>query len=110
VQVPFSVSLPAQAAALASLQVEDELLARVAAIRAEREPLRTALRDLGYDVPPAQGNFVWLPVGSDTLRVAAVFDQAGVLVRPFDGDGIRITVTTADDRERVLAAAKQALG
>jgi histidinol-phosphate aminotransferase len=110
VQVPFSVSLPAQAAALASLQVEDELLARVAAIRAEREPLRTALRDLGYDVPPAQGNFVWLPVGSDTLRVADVFDQAGVLVRPFDGDGIRITVTTADDRERVLAAAKQALG
>ncbi|MDT7547383.1 MAG: histidinol-phosphate aminotransferase [Actinomycetota bacterium] len=110
VQVPFSVSLPAQAAALASLQIEDELLARVATIRAEREPLRTALRDLGYDVPPAQGNFVWLPVGPDTLRVADVFDQAGVLVRPFDGDGIRITVTTADDRERVVAAAKQALG
>jgi histidinol-phosphate aminotransferase len=110
VQVPFSVSLPAQAAALASLEVEDELLARVAAIRAEREPLRQALRDLGYDVPPAQGNFVWLPLGADTTRVADVFDRAGVLVRPFGGDGIRITVTTAADSARVIEAAKTALG
>jgi histidinol-phosphate aminotransferase len=110
VQVPFSVSLPAQAAALASLEVEDELLARVAAIRAEREPLRQALRDLGYDVPPAQGNFVWLPVGAETTRVADVFDRAGVLVRPFVGDGIRITVTTAVDSARVIEAAKTALG
>jgi histidinol-phosphate aminotransferase len=109
VQVPFSVSIPAQAAALASLEVADELLARVAAVVAEREPWRRALRDLGYDVPPAQGNFVWLPTGADTLRVAGVFDAAGVLVRPFDGDGIRITVTDAADRERVLAAAKAAL-
>jgi histidinol-phosphate aminotransferase len=110
VQVPFSVSLPAQAAALASLEVEDELRARVTAIVAEREPLRQALRELGYDVPPAQGNFVWLPLGADTLRVADVFDRAGVLVRPFDGDGIRITVTTAADSARVIEAAKTALG
>jgi len=109
VQVPFAVSIPAQAAALASLEVEEELQARVAAVVAEREPWRQALRDLGYDVPPAQGNFVWLPTGADTMRVAGVFDDAGVLVRPFDGDGIRITVTDAADRERVLAAAKAAL-
>jgi histidinol-phosphate aminotransferase len=82
VQVPFSVSLPAQAAALASLDAEAELRARVEAVMAEREPLRTALRDLGYDVPPAQGNFVWLPTGADTMRVAQVFDDNGVLVRP----------------------------
>jgi histidinol-phosphate aminotransferase len=110
VQVPFSVSLPAQAAALASLEAEDELQQRVAAIVAQREPLREALRELGYDVPPSQGNFVWLPTGADTMRVAQVFDDEGVLVRPFDGDGIRITVTTADDSARVIAAAKAALG
>jgi histidinol-phosphate aminotransferase len=110
VQVPFSVSIPAQAAALASLEVEDELRARVAAVVAEREPLRQALREIGYDVPPAQGNFVWLPLGADTMRVADVFDRAGVLVRPFDGDGIRITVTTAADSGRVIDAARTARG
>ena len=110
VQVPFSVSLPAQAAALASLDAEAELRERVEAVMAEREPLRQALRELGYDVPPSQGNFVWLPTGADTMRVAQVFDDNGVLVRPFDGDGIRITVTTAADSRRVIAAAKAALG
>jgi len=110
VQVPFQVSIAAQAAALASLDAEAELLDRVAAVVQQREPLRKALLDLGYDVPPAQGNFVWLPTGTDTARVAQVFDEAGVLVRPFDGDGIRVTVTTAADSERVLGAAKTALG
>ena len=108
VAVPFQVSIPAQAAALASLAAEPELLARVAQVVRERAPLRDALIGLGYDVPPAQGNFVWLPTGADTLRVAQVFDDAGILVRPFDGDGIRVTVTTAADSARVLDAAKQA--
>jgi histidinol-phosphate aminotransferase len=110
VAVPFQVSVPAQAAALASLAAEPELLERVQAVVREREPLRTRLREIGYDVPPSQGNFVWLPTGSDTMRVANVFDEAGVLVRPFDGDGIRITVTTAADSERVVAAARTARG
>jgi histidinol-phosphate aminotransferase len=108
VQVPFSVSLPAQVAALASLDAEQELMARVTEVVKEREPVRKALRELGYDVPPAQGNFVWLPTGADTMRVARVFDEAGVLVRPFDGDGVRITVTTAADSARVVEAARAA--
>ena len=108
VQVPFSVSLPAQAAALASLDAEAELHERVLAVVREREPLRQGLLELGYDVPPAQGNFVWLPTGADAMRVAEVFDHAGVLTRPFDGEGIRVTVTTASDSVRVLDAAADA--
>ena len=105
VHVPFAVSLPAQAAALASLEAHDELLARVDEVVAEREPLRQALREAGYDVPVSQGNFVWLPVGADSDRLAAAFEQAGVLVRCFSGEGLRVTVTTAADRERVVAVA-----
>lgn len=108
VQVPFSVSIPAQAAALASLDAEEELLARVAGIAAEREPLRKALLDLDFVVPPSQGNFVWLACGEDTLRVSQVFDDAGVLVRPFADDGLRISVTTAADSARVIEAARTA--
>src|SRR4051794_29799674 len=109
VAVPFQVSIPAQAAALASLDATDEMRTRVAAVVREREPLREALLDLGYDIPPSQGNFVWLPTGADTMRVSQVFDDAGVLVRPFDGDGIRVTVTTAADAARVGEAARNGL-
>ncbi|MCU1693862.1 MAG: pat [Frankiales bacterium] len=104
VQVPFAVSMPAQVAALASLDAADELAARVALVVAEREPLRQALLERGFDVPPAQGNFVWLAAGADSDRLAATFEEAGVLVRCFSGEGVRVTVATAQDSARVLAA------
>jgi histidinol-phosphate aminotransferase len=108
VHLPFAVSVPAQAAALASLEVEDELMAQVAQIVAAREPLRQGLLEIGWEVPPSQGNFVWLPTGADTDRVSQVFEDNGVLVRAFSGEGIRITVGTARDNDRVLAGARAA--
>ena len=58
--------------------------------------MAVGLRDLGFDVPDAQGNFVWLPGGPLTRAYAAAFVGAGVAVRPFasggDWDGVRITV------------------
>ena len=109
VHLPFAVSVAAQAAALASLAVEPQLLAQVAQVVAEREPLRQALLELGHDVPEAQGNFVWLPTGEASERLSAVFEEHGVLVRCFAGEGLRITVTTAEDSALVLAAARSGL-
>ena len=108
VHLPFAVSVPAQAAALASLEAEDELMAQVAQVVTLREPLRQALLDIGWDVPPSQGNFVWLPTGADTDRVSQVFEDHAVLVRAFSGEGIRVTVGTPTDNERVVAAARAA--
>jgi histidinol-phosphate aminotransferase len=108
VHLPFAVSIAAQAAAIASLEVEDELMAQVAEVVALREPLRQELLGIGWEVPPTQGNFVWLPTGEDTDRVSAVFEEHGVLVRAFTGEGIRITVGTARDNDRVVAAARAA--
>lgn len=108
VHLPFTVSVPAQAAALASLEVEDQLLAQVAEVVALREPLRSLLRAIGWDVPPTQGNFVWLPTGADSDRVSQVFEEHGVLVRCFSGEGIRVTVASARDDERVVTAARAA--
>ncbi len=41
-------------------------------------------------MPEAQGNFVWLPLGDDAMAFAAACDP--VSVRPFAGDGVRISV------------------
>jgi histidinol-phosphate aminotransferase len=108
VHLPFAVSVPAQAAALASLEVEDQLLAQVAEVVALREPLRQELRALDWDVPPAQGNFVWLPAGAASDRVSQVFEEHGILVRCFSGEGVRITVATPRDNARVIEAARAA--
>ena len=53
--LPFGVSAVAQAAAVASLEREADLLERVDALGHERERVVTALREQGWSVPDAQG-------------------------------------------------------
>lgn len=89
---PFGVSHLAQVAALASLRVTGELLERVDAIVDERVRMLAALRAQGWEVPDSQANFVWLPLGDHATAFAAAATRAGVLVRPFAGDGVRISV------------------
>ena len=103
--IPLSVTAHAEEAALASLDQEDELLQRVHVIAERRDRLATALRASGWRIPEAQGNFVWLPAGRETLDLAAAFDAAGLIVRPFAGDGLRISVGEEDSVEKVLRIA-----
>ncbi|CAM2957619.1 histidinol-phosphate transaminase [Actinomyces slackii] len=107
VATPFGVSLPAQAAALAALEPEvlEETARRSAAVAAERDRVVAALRDQGWAVPESQGNFYWLGVGSRAAALAEHFRDAGILVRPFAGEGVRITVGTPEENDRALAAA-----
>jgi histidinol-phosphate aminotransferase len=108
VQVPFAVTTVAQQAALASLepQAEKQLLARVDELVLERSRVRGELLTMGYDVPPSEANFVWLPQGEDTVAWAAGCEQRKVIVRPFVGHGARVTVSTADENDRFLDAAR----
>lgn len=103
--IPLSVTAAAEAAALASLDAEDELLARVREIADRRDRLADGLREAGWEVPQAQGNFVWLPTGAESLTLAAAFDAAGLIVRPFDGAGIRISVGEHESVAKVLEIA-----
>ena len=90
--VPFGVNGLAQAAAIASLKAEQELLERVEILVAERTRVSGALTAQGWTVPASEANFVWLRLGEHTDAFAAACEQAGVVVRPFSGDGARVTV------------------
>jgi histidinol-phosphate aminotransferase len=107
--LPFGVSVPAQAAVVASLAAEDALLERVALLVADREAMVAELKSLGFDVPEAQGNFVWLPAGPATLEYAEAFAAGGVMVRPYAAgdvsDGVRITVGEPEANRLVLEIA-----
>jgi histidinol-phosphate aminotransferase len=90
--LPFGVSSVAQAAALACLDEEATLLDRVDEIVAERERVLAALREQGWQIPDAQGNFVWFGIGEQAADFAALAEEAGVMVRPFAGDGVRVSI------------------
>ncbi|MDE3723938.1 MULTISPECIES: histidinol-phosphate transaminase [Nocardiopsis] len=103
--VPFAVNHLAQAAGIASLSAEDELLERVAATVAERTRVRDALIAAGWTVPPTEANFVWVRLDEDTLDFAAECAKVGVSVRPFDGEGARVSLGTPEENDVFLSVA-----
>ncbi|GAB4582399.1 histidinol-phosphate transaminase [Nocardia sp. IFM 10818] len=105
VHIPFSVNKVAQAAAIASLEARHELLERTDAVIAERDRMRTALLEAGYTVPPSQTNFIWLPLGDRSLEYGEASAEAGVLVRPYGTDGVRITAGDPHENDQFLAFA-----
>jgi histidinol-phosphate aminotransferase len=99
----FSVNALAQAAAIASLEAESELLDRVGEVVKERGRVRDELLAQGWTVPPTEANFVWLPLGEDTVDFATGCEAAGIAVRPFAADGARISIGDHAANEAMLA-------
>ena len=110
VSLPFGVSSVAQAAAVASLAVEDALLERVGALVGERERVVAGLREVGWDVPEPQGNFVWFGLGERTAEFAAAGDELGIVVRPFAGEGVRVSIGEPEANDRVVELADRFSG
>lgn len=107
VAIPFGVTNLAQTAAVASLAAEDELQLRVDALIAERERVVAAFAAAGMELPESKGNFVWLPLGENTVHVAELLERRGLLVRPFPGEGLRATVAERDANDRLISAAAE---
>jgi histidinol-phosphate aminotransferase len=105
--LPFGVSHVAQQAAVASLKQEPALLERVEALVKERSRVWQALREQGWDVPTSEANFVWLELGADTLDFAADCQAAGIMVRPFAGDGVRVTIGETEANDVFLKVAAE---
>ncbi|WP_327268998.1 histidinol-phosphate transaminase [Streptomyces sp. NBC_01218] len=104
--VPFGVSQVAQDAAVASLRAEDELLGRVGSLVAERNRVHRGLVEQGWTVPESQANFVWLRLGERAGDFAAFCERAGVVVRPFAGEGVRVTIGEDEANDVFLKAAE----
>lgn len=104
--IPFSVNALGQAAALASLDAADELLARCSHIAAERDRVRDALLTHGYEVPESHANFVWLPLRERTDDFAQHTLSSKVVVRPFTGEGARVTISTPEENDAFLETAR----
>jgi histidinol-phosphate aminotransferase len=102
--IPLSVTEPAQRAALAALEHEDELLDRVQTLIDRRDDLARRLAEQGWTLPAAQGNFVWLPTGEHTAQAGEVLEAHGIIARVFPPDGIRVSVGEAESVEKLLRA------
>jgi histidinol-phosphate aminotransferase len=106
VYVPFTVTAISQAAAIASLDAADELLARTDAVVAERARVSAALGAAGFTLPASQANFVWLPLGPRTPDFVTQAANARLVVRPYGTDGVRVSVGAPEENDALLRFAR----
>ena len=104
--LPFGVSSIAEDAALAALECEDELFERVRHLSHERDRVWQALADQGWDIHPSHANFVWLRLGERTQEFAQACDAAGITIRAFPDEGVRISVAEQEANNRVINLGK----
>jgi histidinol-phosphate aminotransferase len=102
--LPFAVNALAQAAALAAIEHGDVIRESVRKILLERDRVESALAAAGWSFPDHQGNFVWLRLGEQTTDIATELERRGVVVRPFDAEGIRVSIGSPTENDRFLAA------
>ncbi|WP_200939326.1 histidinol-phosphate transaminase [Arthrobacter sp. Leaf337] len=99
---PFSVSQIAERAAVTSLQNFSQVVERVQSLVDERDRVTAGLRELGWFVPDAQGNFVWLNLGENSAEFAALAGENALSVRAFGNEGVRVSIGEEEANSRFL--------
>jgi histidinol-phosphate aminotransferase len=112
-QTTFSVSLPAQAAALAALEDVEHLKHAVERNALGAEYLARALAGFGHPVRPTWANFLYCELGRDASAFARLLRTEGILVRALGSWGaptaIRVTIGTQEQNEKFVGAFKKAM-
>lgn len=108
VRLPYHLSALTQAAALAALAHAEETLATVARVRAERDRLVAALRELGLTVADSDANFLLVGRFASSASVWQALLARGVLVRDVGLPGwLRVTVGVPREVDAFLAALRE---
>ena len=110
VRLPYHLSAVTQAVAQVALRHADELLARVADLRAERDSTVSRLRRRGLQVADSDANFVLFGTFEDRHAVWQGLLDRGVLIRETGPDGwLRVSVGTAAEMAAFEAALTEVL-
>lgn len=102
------------AAAAAALEDQGYFRTIRAKIVATRGRMNQALQQLGFDVSPSQANFVWCRRSDRPLKpIYEELKRRHILIRYIDydgyGDGLRITVGTDEEIDRLLEELRRIL-
>lgn len=102
VATPFGLSGAAEACALAALAAEEIMRQQVAKICQERERVVGKLRENGWSIPQAGGNFIWF-AGQVGAEIQSVALSQGIQTRGFP-EGVRVTIGNRTENDQFLAA------
>lgn len=105
--MPYNVSAPAVAAALAAIDDDAQLAAERRRNTEARDFTTRFFRDAGMRVIESQTNFVWVDLGRPAQEFREACEKRGVLVGrafpPFEKTHCRISIGTMEEMQRALA-------
>jgi histidinol-phosphate aminotransferase len=112
VSSPYSVNAVALLALPAALADSEFIANYVAQVKAGRAKLENELQRMGINWWPSEANFVLMRIGERHREFVAGMRQRGILVRDRSSDPgcdgcVRITIGTAAQTERLLAAFRE---
>ena len=109
----FSVSVLAQAAAMAAIEDEAHIRKTLENNVAQAEVLARAISDLGYRVEPTWANFLYCEVREDAASVARRMQAEGVAILPLGAYGaptaIRVTIGKPEQNEIFVNAFRKVM-
>ena len=109
----FSVSVPAQAAALAALEDGAHTRRAVENNAEQSQRLIDGISQLGYRAVPTWANFVYCELGEDAAAVAKRLQAEGIIIRALGPWGaptaIRVTIGTPEQNGVFLNAFKKVM-
>ncbi|HYD18334.1 MAG TPA: histidinol-phosphate transaminase [Patescibacteria group bacterium] len=110
----FNVNAPAQAAGVAALSDSDFLKRTIEMTTTGRAYLAENIGALGFRVLPSVGNFLLVEFGDKAEDIRLSLKDKGIFIRQMGAYNLprhlRVTVGTADDNQRLVAALKAATG
>ena len=111
VRLPYHLSAITQAAAEVALDFQDELLAEVSKLSADRDLLSAALKELGLTVIPSDANFIlFTGFKQSSNELWQKLLAEGVLIRDVGLAGyLRVTIGNEAENKSFLTALKGAL-
>lgn len=113
VRTPFNINRAAQAAALAALDDQQHVRDSVAYVVAQRDWLTAELQPLVVQLAPSQANFLFFRIAGDGAELARKLLASGIIVKPWLEPGyrdwIRVSIGSAADNQRFIAALRQVL-
>jgi histidinol-phosphate aminotransferase len=110
---PYSISVAAEVAALASLQDREWLMTNVGKIVRERERLKAELSRIdGFEVVPSTANFLLCKLtGWDARRLTDSLAARGIILRYFDTpllrNYVRVSVGKPEHTDKLIEALRQ---
>lgn len=104
----FSVSVPAQAAALAALDDAAHTKRALANNAEQAKVVLAGLAESGYKAVPTWANFIYCDLGEGCSEIAKKLQDEGVIIRPLGPWGapraIRVTIGTPEQNHTFLQA------